>query len=162
MTTRGPRRAAFRALSAVFMLLARANASPAEEPIRVLVVMPGGDHSLARQVRLVEDALRRADGQVARANSLADADAVVHFTAYHRVIREGKSQDWYYGHYVLLHAQSGQSFSGSKRFGMIAIESEDWQVEPVLRMLGRTLGAALGLPPAPYERKPEGRRPQGI
>ena len=162
MTTRGPRRAAFRVLSAVLVLLARANASPAEEPIRVLVVMPGGDHSLARQVRLVEDALRRSDGPVARANSLADADAVVQFTAYHRVIREGKSQDWYYGHYVLLHAQSGQSFAGAKRFGMIAIESEDWQVEPVLRMLGRTLGAALGLSPASHERKLEGRRPQGI
>jgi hypothetical protein len=65
------------------------------------------------------------------------------------VIRDGKPQDWWYGHYILLQASHHEaSGGGAKRFGFVVIDREDWQVEPVLSMLGRTLTGALGLAPA--------------
>jgi hypothetical protein len=149
MTTQWTRRAAFGIGACLGMALLPVNTSSAAEPIRILVVMPGGSIELARQVRLFEDALRRSRGPVARAASLADADAVVEFTAYRRVISEGKPQDWWYGRYILLQAPAAEATTaGAKRFVFVVGDREDWQVEPVLNMLGTTLGGALGLAPA--------------
>jgi hypothetical protein len=149
MTTRLTRRVAFGIGACLLMALLFVNSTSAAEPIRILVVVPGGSVALARQVRLFEDALRRSRGPVARAVSLAEADAVVQFTAYRRVISEGKPQDWWYGHYILLQAPSQETSSaGAKRFAFVVMDREDWQVEPVLKMLGTTLGGALGLAPA--------------
>ena len=90
---------------------------------------------------------------------------MVQFTAYRRVIREAKAQDWWYGHYILLQAPTQEASSaGAKRFGFVVIDREDWQVEPVLNMLGRTLGGALGLAPAslPGESPEHGAAEQGV
>jgi hypothetical protein len=161
MTTRCTRRAVFRIGECLLMAFLLANASSAGEPIRILIVIPGASGTLARQVRLFEDALRRSRGPVARAASLAEADAVVQFTAYRRVIREGKPQDWWYGHYILLQAPFQEpSSAGAKQFTFVVIDREGWQVEAVLNMLSRTLGGALGLPPAslPSQSEDERRR----
>jgi hypothetical protein len=148
MTSPWTRRAAARAGSIVLATWLLATTSFGAEPIRVLVVMPGESGKLARQVTQFEDALRRSRGRVVRAASLADADAVVQFTAYRRVISDkGEPQDRWYGHYVLLNApsQGAGSVGGATRFGLIVIGREDWQVEPVVELLGVTLGRALGL-----------------
>jgi hypothetical protein len=57
---------------------------------------------------------------------------------------KGVPQDWWYGHYVLLKASSQEprSIDGAKRFTLVVIDREDWQVEPVLEMLGTTLRRA--------------------
>jgi hypothetical protein len=139
------------------MLLALV-AEESAEPIRVVVALPPGNTGpLAQQVRSIENALRESRESVALASSLADADAVVQFTGYSRIMRDGKSQDRYRGHYVLL-----QQGGTPQRFGMVAFETEDWQVEPVLEMLGRTLGRALGLAPATQRKPPAARQSDGI
>lgn len=160
MTTQWKRRAGFRIGQCLLVAVLLASTSRAAEPIRILVVTPGQSDALARQVRLFEGALGRSRAPVARAASLAEADAVVQFTAYRRVISEGKPQDWWYGHYVVLHAPSQDaSGTGAKRFAFVIIDREDWQLEPALDTLGRILGRALGLAPAsPPSRSQEGGR----
>ncbi len=150
MTSQWTRRAATRVAWCLLATFPLATTSSAVEPIRILVVMPGEPGKLAQQVRQFEDALRTSRGPVGRASSLAEADAVVEFTAYRRMVGDkGKPQDWWYGHYILLQApsQGARSIQGAKRFTLVVIDREDRQVEPVLELLGTTLGGALGLAP---------------
>ena len=126
---------------------------------------PYWDEHAAFIDRLVEEGFSALGGPlldeggamlVVRADSLADADAVVQFTAYRRVVRDkGEPQGWWYGHYVLLRAPSHKAHSvpGAERFTLVVIGREDWQVEPALEMLGTTLSRALG--PTPYPQKGE-------
>jgi hypothetical protein len=90
---------------------------------------------------------------------LAEADAVVEFTSYRRVIVDkGKPQDRWSGQYLLLQpAPHGRP--GAQRFNFVVIDREDWQVEPVLEMLANRLGSELGLAAVSQEAKsPEERR----
>jgi hypothetical protein len=132
------------------------------EPIRILVVMPAEAGKLAQQVKRFEDALRRSRGPIARAAYLGEADAVVEFTSYRRVTSDNaKPQDWWSGHYVLLQPppQGNRRFARAQRFAYVVIDREDWQVEPVLNMLGTTLSGALGLVPASQKKEsPEAPR----
>jgi hypothetical protein len=146
MTSHFARRATSRVVGCLLATLAYANPSFSAEPLRILVVTPGGSARLTRQVTQFEDALRRSQGPIVRATSLAEADAIVQFTAYRRVIDgKGVPQDWWYGHYVLLKtpSQDARSVAGAKRFALVVIDREDWQVEPVLDLLGTTLRRAL-------------------
>jgi len=122
------------------------DASPKQ--IRVLLIMPAESGRLGRQVAQLEDALRRSTGRVVRAESLADADAVVQVTTYRRSVNEkGESQDWWYGQYSLLRRM--KEGAGRQRtaepFALVVMDREDWQVEPALELLGVTLAKAMGL-----------------
>src|SRR5688500_16699908 len=67
-------------------------------------------------------------------------------TAYRRRVDDkGVPQDWWYGHYLFLKgsSQERRSIGGAKRFSLVVIDREDWQVEPVLEVLGTTLRRAL-------------------
>ena len=151
MTSPKARRASFSLvalLATAFLLGPSALAS--NEQIRVLLVMPTASGRLARQVSRFEDALRRSTGRLVRADSLADADAVVQFTAYRRTVDDkGASQDWWYGQYRLLKPdrQNANGPRSAERFGLVVMDREDWQVEPALELLGVTLARALGLAP---------------
>ena len=149
------------AISLVAVLVATLLLVPSDlasaEQIRVLLVMPSESGRLGRQVAQLEDALRRSTGRVVRAESLADADAVVQVTTYRRLVNEkGESQDWWYGQYSLLkrprHVAGGQR--SAERFGLVVMDREDWQVEPALELLGLTLAKALGLAPSPAKGEP--------
>ena len=137
-------------LCSALVLLASVSASA--DQIRVLLVMPAESGRLARQVSRFEDALRRSSGGVVRAQSLLDADAVVQFTSYRRLLPAGgKSQDWWYGQYKLLTAtgEGDRAQASIKPFAFVVGDCEDWQVERALDLLGATLARALGWPPQP-------------
>jgi hypothetical protein len=122
----------------------------AAEPIRVLLIIPSGSPTLTRQVSQFEDALRRSNKQVARAESLAEADAVVQITRYRRTTDpNGVPQHWWYGFYKLLAPPKQGTFTrAAEPFTLVVGDVEDWQVEPAVTLLGVTLARAMGL--APY------------
>jgi hypothetical protein len=146
MMTLFARQVISRVIWCLLATLAYASPSSCAEQLRILVVMPSGSAKLIRQVTQFEDALRHSQGPVVQARSLAEADAVVQFTEYRRRVDDkGVSQDWWYGNYVLLKesSQEPRSTGGANRFTLIVIDREDWQVEPVLELLGTTLRRAL-------------------
>jgi hypothetical protein len=146
MITHFARQAVFRAIWCLLATFAYASPSSCAEQLRILVVMPSGSAKLTRQVTQFEDALRHSRGPVVQARSLAEADAVVQFTAYRRRVDDkGVPQDWWYGHHLFLKgsSQERRSTGGAKRFTLVIIDREDWQVEPVLELLGTTLRRAL-------------------
>jgi hypothetical protein len=127
----------------------------AAEPMRIVLVMPKGSETLARQVSRFDDALRRSTGRIAWAGSLVEADAVVQFTNYRRTINhEGKSADWWYGQYKLLSPppqHDATSRPSVEPFMFVVGDVEDWQVEPAVNLLADRLARALEL--APYSAK---------
>jgi hypothetical protein len=144
-----PRRA-IRVLVAVLALaLLASSGAAAVQEIRVLIVIPNGSAKLARQVTRFDDALRKSGARVVRANTLADADAVVQFTNYKRLIDDkGEPQDWWYGQFKLLKPPVRKGHGAPKTsppFCLVVFGHDDWQVEPAVELLGRTLARALGL-----------------
>jgi hypothetical protein len=150
-----------------FAVLASALVSAAE-PIRVVLVMPKGSQTLARQVSRFDDALRRSTGRIAWAGSLVDADAVVQFTNYRRTVNhEGKSADWWYGQYKLLSPppqQESASRPSVEPFIFVVGDAEDWHVEPAVNLLAEHLARALELAPSSAKRpfKSHGAAEQGV
>jgi hypothetical protein len=146
MMTHFARQVVSRVIWCLLATFAYASPGSGAEQLRILVVMPSGSAKLTRQVTQFEDALRHSQGPVVQARSLAEADAVVQFTAYRRRVDDkGVPQDWWYGHYLFLKGswQERRSIGGAKRFSLVVIDREDWQVEPVLEVLGTTLRRAL-------------------
>jgi hypothetical protein len=142
-------RRASRFLVAVLGSVLLTASGAAAQQIRVLLVIPTGSAKLARQVARFDDALRKANGRIVQANTLADADAVVQFTNYRRAVDDkGESEDWWYGHFKLLTPPVGGDEAAPEvppLFQLLVIGREDWEVEPAVELLGRTLARALGL-----------------
>jgi len=136
-------------LAAVLGAVLLTGSAASAQQIRVLLVIPGGSGQLARQVARFDDALRKANGRIVQAHTLADADAVVQFTSYRRAFDDkGESEDWWYGQFKLLRppVRDAQATPGtSPLFQLLVIGREDWEVEPAVELLGRALARALGL-----------------
>ena len=140
------------AVGATLLLTA---SSVSAQQIRVLLVIPTGSSRLARQVARLNDALGKSKGRIVQANTLQDADAVVQFTNYRRVVdAKGESEDWWYGEYFLLKRPirppvpppgAVPGVPQSPTFVVVVYGREDWEVEPVVEVLGQTLANVFGV-----------------
>jgi len=117
------------------------------QPIRVLLVMPSDGGRFPSQVARFQDALGQSTNLIVRAPSLADADAIVEFTRYQRLVNErGEMEDRWYGEYKLLKVpvdRAKSSTSSPELFGLFVYGHEEGQAPPPVELLGRTLAKAL-------------------
>jgi len=74
---------------------------------------------------------------------------VVQFTNHRHVVDEkGEPQDWWYGQFKLLHPpvhDADTPAEMSPLFQLVVFGHDEWQTEPAVELLGRTLARALGL-----------------
>lgn len=119
---------------------------PLAPPIRIILTIPGGSGTLARQVALLNGALPTSRGSLRRAAALDEADAIIQFTGYRRTRDDkGVSLDWWEGQFKLLTpaARAAGSARGLEHFTLVVIGREASDVDPVVDLLARTMAQAL-------------------